>query len=499
MSTASPTYPVRLEGHLDPKLSRWLWLVKWLLLIPHFLALLVLWTGLLILTVIAYLAVLFTGRYPRAIRAYNLGVLRWTWRVNYYGYEALGTDRYPPFTLADVPDYPARLHLDETPAPARWLPLVAWLFAIPHVLLVGALTGAATWEFHTGTGTTTTIPLGVVSVGLTVVALSLLFTGRYPRGLYDLLLGVSRWSLRVVAYLALLTPRYPPFRLDQGEREPDDMPTGPPDVPMPPPGVAGPSTGGTTGPRGSAAGAVSALVVGAVLFLPATGLGLAGGALLALDGARDSSGYVTSPLVSMHSDTAAITAEGITIEGGDLWTRNVDDVGGVTITASGTAGTPLFVGIARTSAVTAWLGGVTHDRLTGVSAGSARYDRTGGSTRGVDPPVSQDFWLASATGTGRTTLAWQASNGDFTVVLANADGSAGVTADVRAAAQVPDLSALGAGLLLAGMLAGILGITLVVVGAVGLGRRHDGPAGPGTGAGAATPLVSPTTPPVPVS
>jgi hypothetical protein len=94
--------------------------------------------------------VLFTGRYPHAIAAYNLGVLRWSWRVNYYGYQVLGTDRYPPFTLADVPDYPARLDLDEMPHPPRWLPLVAWLFAVPHILIVGTLTGAATWDFDPG-------------------------------------------------------------------------------------------------------------------------------------------------------------------------------------------------------------------------------------------------------------------------------------------------------------------------------------------------------------
>ena len=126
-------YPLRVEARRDEPLSRWLWLVKWLLLIPHILILAVLWVGFLVLTVVAYLAVLFTGRYPHAIQAYNVGVLRWAWRVNYYGYQALGTDRYPPFTLADVPDYPARLHLDEPARPQRWLPLVAWLFAMPHL------------------------------------------------------------------------------------------------------------------------------------------------------------------------------------------------------------------------------------------------------------------------------------------------------------------------------------------------------------------------------
>ena len=76
-------YPVRVEAHRDETLSRWLWLVKWFLLIPHYFVLAVLWTGLVVLTVAVYLAVLFTGRYPASIRAYNTGVLRWSWRVGY--------------------------------------------------------------------------------------------------------------------------------------------------------------------------------------------------------------------------------------------------------------------------------------------------------------------------------------------------------------------------------------------------------------------------------
>ena len=127
-------YPLRVEARRDESLSRWLWLVNWLLLIPHYVVLVFLYAGLVVLTLVAYLAVLVTGRYPQAIAAYDVGVLRWSWRVGYYGYQVLGTDRYPPFTLADVPDYPARLVLDEPPHPPRWLPLVAWLLAVPHVL-----------------------------------------------------------------------------------------------------------------------------------------------------------------------------------------------------------------------------------------------------------------------------------------------------------------------------------------------------------------------------
>jgi hypothetical protein len=177
-----------------------------------------------VLTVVAWVAVLITGHYPRPIFRFNVGVLRWTWRVGYYGYSALGTDRYPPFTLNEVPDYPARLEVDYPGRLSRGLALVKWwLLAIPHYLVLSVLLGApggvrTSSPDHSGHAAVVYQigGSGLTSLLVLVVALALLFRGQYPRGLFDLVLGLNRWVLRVVAYAALFTDRYPPFRLDQG-------------------------------------------------------------------------------------------------------------------------------------------------------------------------------------------------------------------------------------------------------------------------------------------
>ncbi|MGX6607378.1 DUF4389 domain-containing protein [Micromonosporaceae bacterium Da 78-11] len=359
------SYPVHVSAHRDDQLSRWLWLVKWVLLIPHYLVLVVLWIAFVVTTLVAYVAVVFTGRYPPAIFAFNTGVLRWSWRVNYYGYQALGTDRYPPFTLADVADYPARLHIEPPARSPRWLPLVAWLLAVPHLLLVAALTGSANWQFRDDASAA---PIGAVSLGLLIAGISLLFTGRYPRGLYDLLLGIARWSLRVIGYVALLTDQYPPFRLDQGDDEPGSDPVGPasPTTARPAdPGDVGPAV--EPGPRGSVAAPVTALVAGVMMLLLAAGVGLGAATLIGLGNDRDANGYLTSPTLQVNSSTSAVTVEDINLHAGDLWTRHLSSIGGVRISATSATGTPLFVGIAPQAAVNSWLAGTAHDWLASPS------------------------------------------------------------------------------------------------------------------------------------
>ena len=221
METNPSPYPLRLTGELSPQLSRWLWLVKWLLAIPHFIALFFLWIAFIVVSVVAFFAILFTGRYPRGLFDFNVGVLRWSWRVGFYSYSALGTDRYPPFTLKDVSDYPARLEVKYPESLSRGLVLVKWwLLALPQYLIVAVFTGGA-WATWTGTGSQWIWSSGGL-VGLLVffAGVVLLFTSRYPKSLYDFVLGMNRWVFRVAAYATLMTDSYPPFRLDPGGNEP---------------------------------------------------------------------------------------------------------------------------------------------------------------------------------------------------------------------------------------------------------------------------------------
>jgi hypothetical protein len=200
----SGAFPLTLKAELTEPLSPVFWLVKWLLLIPHLAVLGFLLAGFALSWIVSLFAILFSGRYPRALFDYNLGVMRWMWRVAFYSYQALGTDQYPPFSLK-AGGYPADLDVSYPEKLSPGLALVKWwLLAIPHYIVIGLLQGGGGYNSW---GLTTILTL--------FAAVTLLFTGKYPKDIFRLVIGMNRWTFRVFAYVALMTDVYPPFRLEE--------------------------------------------------------------------------------------------------------------------------------------------------------------------------------------------------------------------------------------------------------------------------------------------
>jgi len=495
-------YPVRVTGRLDPGASRGLWLVKWLLLLPHLVVLAVLGLAFWVLTVVAFVAILVTGRYPRVLFGFNVGVLRWGWRVAFYGYAAGGTDRYPPFTLADVPDYPARLDIDYPERLSRGLVLVKWwLLAIPHYLVLVFLIGAGgTVVARIGTTGALGFDGGLVTMLVLIALVAMLFTGSYPRGLFDAVVGMDRWVLRVVAYSSLMTDEYPPFRLDQGGDEP--APPVPPTVPGGP-GEAAEIPAESVESRGGAAvlappvvpptvreapatsvpggGRSLVLVVGALVTALALGLVGAGLAGTVLDRTgRDAAGLVASGIGSATTAGHALLTEPIRLEAADEPDRIAQLVGEVALRASSISNGEVFVGIAPSAEVARYLDGVATGvwrgavGSTGTPAGTAGIAETAGGAP-TGPPSAQTFWTASAAGPGTQTVIWTPTAGSWTAVVMNADGSAPVAVDVQVGAQVPVLGITSAATWATGLGLLVVGLGVILLGA--LPRREQAPAG----------------------
>jgi Domain of unknown function (DUF4389) len=441
---APPIQPVRLEGRLDPGLSRWLWLVKWLLAIPHFIVLAFLWIAFVVLTVVAFFAILFTARYPRGIFEFNLGVLRWTWRVAFYSYGALGTDRYPPFTLGAAPDYPATLDVTYPGELSRGLVLVKWwLLAIPHYLILGVLLGGG-WGWDWDDGGWGGGP-GLIGLLVLFAGVALLFTTRYPRGIFDFVLGLDRWVARVVAYAGLMTDAYPPFRLDQGGEEKAPEARAAEVTTAPPPA----SEAVETAPRGRGAGGVALLVVGSIAALLAFALLAGGCAAVVVDRTqRDDDGFLMSPTEDFSTATYAIASENADVDlDGPDW-ATTDLLGTVRIRSESER--PVFVGIAREADVAEYLDGVEHAVVTEIDEEPEYSERRGGAAEGR--PADQTFWAASATGAGEQTLEWEPEDGSWNVVVMNADGSRGVAAELSIGGELDPLIWIGVGLLVGGAL-----------------------------------------------
>ncbi len=454
MSTATaPVNPVRVEGHLDPGLSRWLWLVKWLLVIPHYVVLALLWMAFGVLSVVAFFAILLTARYPRGIFDFNVGVLRWSWRVAFYAFAANGTDRYPPFALGET-DYPATFGVEYPARLSRGLVLVKWwLLAIPHYLVVAVFVGSGAWFAARADGATPGSWGGLISVLVLIAVIALLFTGRYPRGIFDLVLGMNRWVLRVAAYAGLMTDRYPPFRLDLGEDEPGTMT-------VPPAGGAHAASAARPHPAPARAGRVVPLVLGSVVALLATGLLATGAVSLVFDQTqRDAQGFLMSSSERFSTGGYALVTEEVRADfrGSDWVPTGL--LGTVKLRADGAG--PVFVGIGPADAVERYLAGSPRDELRDLGGGRTSL----GGTAEPAAPGEQSFWVAQATGQGEQTVRWKVRDGEWRAVVMDPRAGRGVDAELSVGATVPDLGWISGGMLAGGVVLLLAGGALILAGA----------------------------------
>jgi uncharacterized protein DUF4389 len=450
----SHPYPVVLEGELDSDLSRWLWLVKWLLVIPHLIVLAFLWLATLVCWLIALFAILFTGRYPRGLFDFVLGVLRWTWRVAFYSYYALGTDRYPPFSLEDDPGYPAHFEVAYPEHLSRGLVLVKWwLLAIPHYIIVGLFVGglriairSETWSIVSG---------GLIGILVLVAGLMLAFTARYPTGLFDLVMGLNRWVLRVGAYVGLMTDRYPPFKLEMGGADPAGTLTVPPH--------SAPAPLAIDRPTAWTGGRIASAIVGSIMIVVSLGLFAGGGTLLWADRAdRNAAGFISAGPATFGSSAYAITSEKMSWLGAPSWLEPSSILGTVRVSVTAVdPPAPVFVGVAAANDVDAYLASVSRAVVGNFAEGT--IDRSTIGERAPAAPAAQRFWVASTVGSGTQVLDWKPDQGAWTVVVMNADARPGVSVRAEAGATFPPLGAIATGLLVAGGVALIGGALFVLV------------------------------------
>ncbi len=191
MSAAETTYPLRFDVEYPERLSRWLIFVKWLLIIPHLIILYALAAVAGVMTFLAWFIILFSGRYPKGLFDFVVGVYRW--QANISAYVFLLRDEYPPFSLS-AGQYPVTYEVEHPERLSRLLIFVKWLLIIPNVIVFYFVYLA-------------------YAITLFISWFAILFTARYPEGLFKFAVGFWRWTCRINAYVMLLRDEYPPFSL----------------------------------------------------------------------------------------------------------------------------------------------------------------------------------------------------------------------------------------------------------------------------------------------
>jgi hypothetical protein len=227
---------------------------------------------------------------------------------------------------------------------------------------------------------------------------------------------------------------------------------------------------------------IALVVTGTLASIFAAGLLAIGGLALWGDSQKDSDGYISTDTHRFEAGTRALATENLDVDLGDAdWIAQSNDLGKVRVQVDSRGDKQVFVGIARTSDVEDYLAGVSHSTLTDVNTSpfEAEYDDHAGARRPVAPADSH-IWAASEHGSGKQTLNWEIEDGDWSVVVMNADGSAGVDADISTGANVPFLDEIGWTAVGSGGFVLIVGVALLVMGM----RRPSNPSGtaPVTGA-----------------
>ena len=443
-AAAIQPYPVRVEGHLE-RPSRSSWLVKWLLVLPHLGVLAVLWLGFLASSIGAFAAVAAGGSYPRSLFDFNVGVMRWSWRVVFYAYGANGTDRYPPFTLADVPDYPARLAVAYPEHQRSGLPLIGWWLAgIPQYLIAGMFLGGGVLGLWGGASW-----IGLIGVLVLVGAVVLLVRGTYPQSIFDLVLGLNRWVLRVVAYAAVMTTEYPPFRVDAGENDPAGA------IIATPSAVARTEKAGNHVPLAWGPGRVAATLLAGLTAIVGIAAIAAGAGALGLDYTqRDAAGYLNSSSAPYSTGAYALESGAYDAGAPGIGVIARDVLGTIRIRSQSSR--PVFVGIAPAAAAERYLANVARAEAGDLGARSGDFHVQPGGAPGSSP-AAQRFWAASTAGAGQQTLTWKIRSGNWRVVVMNADGTRNVASDLSIGATFPHLLGIGIAALGAGLLILLLG------------------------------------------
>ena len=187
-------YPVDVDAQLLPEYSRFMPLIKWLILLPHYIVLFFLGIGAMFVAFIAFFATLFTAKYPEGMWNYMVGVHRWALRVMAYNF--LITDNYPPFTLQETNEDTIQLVAEYPERVSRWRPFFAGLICIPYAIVASLI-------------------YMVASICSFFAFFPILFTKKIPAGLFNVIRNGFTWNLRAGFYSYWMSTEYPPFEWDE--------------------------------------------------------------------------------------------------------------------------------------------------------------------------------------------------------------------------------------------------------------------------------------------